>query len=113
MFLLVVLFSSVDPRHLQGYFKETKHVGWLDEAELGNTPGIYSQSPMSPAVRTYFLHLVQGQLLERGMHIAPYLCCNLFRLLGGDLLALCFQGKKTRTLNGKKITSITTFFLSH
>lgn len=44
------------------------------------------------------------------MHIATYLCCDLFGLLGGDLLALCFQGKKTRTLDGKKMMSTTTYF---
>lgn len=46
------------------------------------------------------------------MHIVAYLCCDLSELLGGHLPVFCFQGKKTRTLSGDKVTSTTTFFFS-
>lgn len=67
---------------------------------------------MSLAVRTDSLYSVRAQPREHGMHIVTCLCCNLFGLLGGDLPLLCFQGKKTRTLDDKKLLPRSHFFLS-
>lgn len=87
-----------------------KHVCWLDATELANTLGIYSQRPVSLAVGTHSLYSVWAQLQEHGMHIVTCFCCNLFELLGGDLPLLCFQGKKTTTLDDKKLLPQSHFF---